>query len=245
VGSLNKVVLVAGRELRGFFTTWMGYVICAAALFIDGLLFNAYAVGNTPKFSADVLSDFFYFASGISMVAGVFLAMRLIAEEKQNGTLVLFYTSPVTERQLIYGKFLSAVAFSLLLHVLSLYLPALIFINGKVSLGHLASGYLVLFLLGSAAIAISLFASTIAPNQLVAGVTGALFVVTLLVLWMVSDVVEPPFKELFSYLSIHNKHFLPFSQGIVHTRDIIYYVSVIVFFLECSVRALEARRWRG
>jgi ABC-2 type transport system permease protein len=223
----------------------MGYVICAAALFIDGLLFNAYAVSNNPKFSAGVLSDFFYFASGITVVAGLFLAMRLIAEEKQSGTIVLFYTSPISERQLVYGKFLSALAFSFVILLLSLYLPALIFINGKVSLGHLASGYLVLGLIGAAAIAISLFASTIAPNQLIAGVTGALFLVTFLVLWMVADIVEPPFKDIFSYLAIHNKHFTPFSQGIVHTRDIIYYVSVVVFFLECSVRALEARRWRG
>lgn len=243
---MSKAVLVAGRELRGFFSTWMGYVICAAALVIDGLLFNAFAVGGgQPKFSADVLADFFYFASGISMVAGIFLAMRLVAEEKQNGTIVLLYTSPVSERQIIYGKFLSAVAFSLVIHVLSLYLPALIFINGKVSLGHLASGYLVLILIGAAAISISLFASTISPNQLVAGVSGAFFVVTFVVLWMVADIVEPPLKDVFSYLSIHNRHFTPFSQGIVHTRDVIYYLSVCVFFLECSVRSLEARRWRG
>jgi ABC-2 type transport system permease protein len=242
---MSKALLVAGRELRAFFTTWMGYIICAAALFITGLLFNAFAVSSNPKFSADVLSDFFYFASGISMVAGVFLAMRLVAEEKQNGTIVLFYTSPITERQLIYGKFLSALIFSAVILALSLYMPALIFINGKVSLGHLASGYLVLFFLGSAAISVTLFASTIAPNQLIAGVTGALFTVTLLVLWMVSEIVEPPFKDLFAYLAIHNKHFSPFSQGIVHTKDVIYYISLTVFFLECSVRALEARRWRG
>lgn len=242
---MSKALLVAGRELGAFFSTWMGYVICAAALFIDGLLFNAFAVTGNAKFSADVLADYFYFASGIAMVAGVFLAMRLVAEEKQNGTIVLFFTSPITERQLIYGKFLSAVAFSLVLHALSLYMPALIFIHGKVSLGHVASGYLMLVLLGSVAISVSLFASVIAPNQLVAGVTGALFVVTLLVLWMVADIVAPPFKELFGFLAIHNKHFTPFSQGIVHTRDVIYYLSVIVFFLECSVRAIEARRWRG
>jgi ABC-2 type transport system permease protein len=100
-------------------------------------------------------------------------------------------------------------------------------------------------MLGAGAIAISLFASVISPNQLVAGVTGALFVVTFLVLWMVADIVEPPFKDLFSYLAIHNQHFSPFSQGIVHTKDVVYYLSVIVFFLECSVRAIEARRWRG
>ena len=242
---MSKALLVARRELGAFFTTWMGYIICAAALFINGLLFNAYAVGKQPKLSAEVLADYFYYSSGIAMVAGVFLAMRLLAEEKQTGTIVLFYTSPITERQLIYGKFMSAVLFSMVLHVLSLYMPALIFINGKISLGHLASGYLVLFLLGSSAIAISLFASTISPNQLVAGITGALFTVTLLVLWMVSEVVSAPFNDLFQYLALHNKHFNPFAKGIVNTQDIVYYLSVIVFFLECSVRSLQARRWQG
>ena len=121
----------------------------------------------------------------------------------------------------------------------------MIFINGKISFGHLASGYLALILIGAAAAAISLFASAISPNQLVAGVTGTLFLVTFLVLWMVADIVEAPFKEIFGYLAIHNRHFPPFSQGIVHTRDVVYYGSVIVFFLECSVRVLEARRWRG
>ncbi len=242
---MSKALLIARRELGAFFNTWMGYIICAAALFINGLLFNAFAVGKKPKFSAEVLSDFFYFGSGIAMVAGVFLAMRLLAEEKQSGTITLLYTSPITERQMIYGKFLSAVLFSMVLHVLTLYLPALVLMNGKVSLGHLASGYLVLVLIGSAAIAISLFASAISSNQMIAGITGSAFTVAMLVLWMVADKVNAPFNELFSYLSIHNQHFSPFSKGLVHSADVIYYLSVIVFFLECSVRAVEARRWRG
>lgn len=242
---MSKALLVAGRELGSFFSTWTGFVICAAALFIDGLLFNAYAVGGDAKFSADVLYNFFFYASGIAMVAGVFLAMRLMAEEKQSGTIVLFFTSPITERQLIYGKFLSAVFFSLILHVLSLYMPALIFVNGKVSLGHMASGYLCLFLIGSATISIALFASTVSPNQLVAGILGASMAGTMLVIWMVAEIAEPPFKDVFTYLAIHNKHFSSFGNGIVNTRDIVYYLSVIVFFLECSIRALEARRWKG
>ena len=118
---MGKALLVARRELGSFFSTWMGYIIVAAALFIDGLLFNAYAIGKGKKLSADVLADFFYFASGMAVIAGIFLAMRLMAEEKQSGTIVLFYTSPITERQLIYGKFLSALFFSLILHVASLY----------------------------------------------------------------------------------------------------------------------------
>ncbi len=242
---MSKSILIAQREMRAFFTTWMGYIIIAAALFIDGALFFGFAMGKTPKFSADVLSDFFYFASGISIVAGLFLAMRLMAEEKQTGTIILYYTSPISERQIIYGKFLSAFAFSLVLHFVSLYLPAMIFVEGRVSLGHLASGYLVLVLLGAASISITLFASTLANNQLIAAVFGAFLTVVLLVLWMLSDVVDSPFKEIFSYVALHNTHFKPFSKGIVHSKDIIYYLSVIFFFLECSVRALESRRWRG
>ena len=242
---MGKGFLIARRELASFFSTWMGYIICAATLFVNGLLFNAFAVGQSPKFSAQVLEDYFYYASGMSMVAGIFLAMRLLAEEKQNGTIVLFFTSPITERQIIYGKFMSALLFSLVLHALSLYLPALIFIHGKVSIGHLASGYVCLVLLGASTIAITLFASTVAPNQLVAAVLGALITVTLLVLWMLADKVEAPFKDLFSYISIHNKHFSSFSRGIVRVSDLVYYFGVIVFSLECAVRALEARRWRG
>ena len=67
----------------------------------------------------------------------------------------------------------------------------------------------------------------------------------MLVLWIVSEVVSPPFKDLFTYLALHNMHFDPFRDGIIHTRDLIYYVSVIFFFLECSVRALQSRRWQG
>lgn len=242
---MSKVLLIAQREMGAFFSTWMGYIIAAMALFINGLLFNAFAIGDTPEFSAVILSRFFYFSSGICMVSGVFLAMRLLAEEKQTGTIVLLFTSPISERQLIYGKFLSAVFFFLFLQMLTLYLPALIMVKGKISLGHLGAGYLGTSLLGAAVLAIVLFASVVSPNQLVAAVLGAFLTVTILVLWMVSSVVEPPLKELFSYLAIHNAHFDPFRKGIVHTKDIVYYCSLIVFFLECSVRALEARRLQG
>jgi len=242
---MSKVLLIARRELNSFFTTWTGYIIAAAALFINGLLFNSFAIGDAPEFSAVILGRFFYFSSGVAMVAGIFLAMRLLAEEKQTGTIVLSYTSPVSERQIIYGKYLSALAFFLFLQALTLYMPALIFVNGKVSIGHMAAGYLGTTLIGASVLALSLLASVLANNQLVAAVLGAFMTVTILVLWMLASVVEPPFRDLFSYLALHNAHFDPFRKGIVHIKDVVYYLSVIVFALECSVRALEARRWQG
>ena len=242
---MKKIWIIAGRELGSFFNTWMGYVIVAAALVIDGILFNAYSVTSEPKLSAEVLSDFFYFASGLSLVAGIFLAMRLLAEERQSGTIVLFYTSPVTERQVIYGKFLSAIAFSLILHVASMYMPALVMVHGKISLGHVAAGYLCLTLLGGTAISMTLFASALAPNQLVAAVGGAFLTVFFLTMWLLAGVVDSPFKELFSWMSIHNAHFTPLSNGIVNLKDLVFYAGIIVFFLECAVRALESRRCQG
>ena len=242
---MGKIFLIAGREMHTFFNTWTGYLIAACALLIDGLLFNAFAVGSREKLSADVLSDFFYFSSGISMVAAIFLAMRLVAEERQNKTILLYFTSPVSERAIIYGKFLSALTFFLFLHALSVYLPALILIHGKISLGHIAVGYLGLCLLGASVIAMVLLASVLAPNQLLAGVLGAVMVVVFLVMWMLSDIVDAPLKELYSYIAIHNDHFTPFSRGIINTCDVVYYLSLVVFFLECSVSALKARRWQG
>jgi ABC-2 type transport system permease protein len=242
---MNKMWLIAKRELAGYFSTWLGYVIIAAALIVDGVLFNAYSVTSEPKFSAEVLGDFFYYASGLSMVAGIFLAMRLLAEEKQSGTIVLFYTSPITERQLIYGKFLSAFLFSMILHVASLYMPALIMMHGKISMGHVASGYMCLALLGAVTISLTLFMSAFAPNQLIAAIGGAFLTVFFLTLWLLANVVDSPFKELFGYLSIHNNHFTPFSNGIVHLKGLVFYGSMIFFFLECAVRGLESRRCQG
>jgi ABC-2 type transport system permease protein len=242
---MNKIWLIARRELGAYFTTWMGYIIIFAALLIDGMLFNTFAIGDEAKFSSDVLKDFFFFSSGIGMVAAVFLAMRLLAEEKQTGTIVLFYTSPLSERQLVYGKFLSAFIMYVILQVLSVYLPSLIFLEGKVSLGHMAAGYLGVTLLGAGVLSISLFASVVSPNQLIAGISAAAITVVFLLLWLLSYRVDEPFREIFSYISIHNERFRPFSNGVLHTRDVIFYGSLIFFFLECSIKSLETRRLQG
>lgn len=242
---MYKILLVAQRELKAYFNTWSGYIIVFAALLIDGLLFNSFAIGDNPKYSSDVLADFFYFSSGIGMVAAIFLSMKLISEEKQTGTIVLFYTSPISERQLIYGKFLSACLIFLILNIVSIYLPSLIFLQGKVSLGHVASGYLGVLLLGGSIIAISLFASVIGSNQVVSGIIGASITVVLLILWLVANRVDQPFSDILSYVSLHNERFKSFMFGIVHIRDVVYYFSLMIFFLECSVKAIETRRLQG
>jgi ABC-2 type transport system permease protein len=241
---LNQTILIARRELSSFFGTWMGYIITAASLIISGMLFMAYAMEG-QKYSAQVLAEYFYYTSGIGMVASLFLAMRLFAEERQTGTIVLFYTSPVTERSMIYGKFLSALVVFLILLLISLYMPVLVMVRGKISIGHVAAGYTGCALVGASVMSMSLLASVLAPNQLLSGIIGAFFTVTALIVWMLANVVDSPFKQLFQYLAIHNKHFLSFTSGLIQIKDVVFYLSFIIFFLECAVKALKMRRWQG
>lgn len=239
------MILIMRRELHSYFSTWNGYIIAALALLLEGLLFNAFAISNTAKFSSDVMADFFYFASGITMVAAVFLALRLFAEEKNNGTIMLLYTSPLTAREIVYGKFISAFIYLSIIHLLSLYMPILILVHGKISFGHLGVGYLALSLIGAATLAMTLFCSLLAPNQLLAGVSAAGLLVFMLILWLIAKIVEEPFRSLFVYLAFHNEHFTTLSRGVMHSKHVIYYLSVCLFFLECTVRILQVKRWQG
>jgi ABC-2 type transport system permease protein len=241
---MRIVWLVMKRELGAYFRSYMGYVILAVILLVDGILFNAYALGGGAKYSAEVLRNFFYFSSGTTMIAGIFLTMRLLAEERQMGTLVLYTTSPVKDAHVVFGKFLSAFLFLCLLTLLTLYMPLLIFVNGKVSAGHIAGGYAGLVCLGAASLSVGLFGSALARSQIVAAIVGAGILVSLLLFWLLANVTDPPLSGIFGYLALHNKHFLPFMKGSVSTRDIVYYLSVTYFFLLLSTRVIEARRWR-
>ena len=242
--ALATVWLLTRRELGAYFASLSGYVILAAHLLVSGLLFNVFAVGDRPRQSQEVLEQFFYFSSGMAMVTGILVAMRLLAEERQLHTLVLLRTAPVSERQIVWGKFLSAVGFLALTLVLSGYMPALIFLHGKVSLAQIAVGYLGLLLLGAACIAITLLASTWSHTQLMAGVLGGAMVALLVICWMLARVTEGALKELFVYLALHNIHFRTFSMGTLHLRDLVYYGGVIVLALELSAHSLQAWRWR-
>ena len=239
-----NTLLIARREIATYLKTPAGYIIVAAVLLIDGILFNAYAMGGRPRLSSDVLEDFFFFSSGTTMIACILLSMRLLAEERQTGTIVLLYTSPVREVEVVLGKYLSALAFFAGLTALTIYMPLLIFVNGKVSFGHVLSGYLGLFLLGSATLAVGLFGSSLAKSQVVAAIVSAATVVAMLLLWKIGQVADPPFDDLFAALSLHNRRFNSFQRGIVEVSHVVYYLSVTYVFLLGTTKVLESRRWR-
>jgi ABC-2 type transport system permease protein len=241
---MSGALLIARRELRAYLRSPFGYIVCAAMLLIDGLLFQGYALGAGARLSADVLHDFFYFASGTTMVAAILLSMRLLAEERQTGTLVLLNTAPLHETAIIAGKFLSAFVFVVLLTAITIYMPLLILVNGKVSVGHIAVGYLGLVLLGAASVAIGLFGSTLARSQVLAAIIGAGILVTMLLLWIVGKVTDPPLNTFLAAMALHNEHQNAFMSGLLKLDNVVYYLAVTYFFLLASTKALEARRWR-
>jgi ABC-2 type transport system permease protein len=241
---MKPVLLIVRRELAAYFRSYLGYVIIASVLLIDGLLFNAFALGTGQKKSSEVLHDFFYFSSGTTMVASIFISMRLLAEERQTGTLPLLMSAPITDAQIVLGKFLSALAFLSILTGLTIYMPALIFVNGSVSVGSVAVGYLGLFLLGAAAVSMGIFGSAVAPSQILAAIISAAILVAMLIMWLLGFVTERPLNDAFSYLALWHKHYQPFMDGLVNLRDVLYYLTFSYVFLHLSTRVLQARRWR-
>ncbi|HTM46096.1 MAG TPA: ABC transporter permease subunit, partial [Polyangiaceae bacterium] len=169
---MSKALLIARRELLAYVRSPLGAVIIAGALLLDGILFYWQALSQ-KLLSAEALARFFYNTSGVTMVAGLILATRLIAEERQTSTFTVLNTAPIRDWEIVVGKFISALGILALLTALTLYMPALLFVNGKVSLGHIAVGYLGLILLGGACVSIGLFASSLARSQVVAAIVGA------------------------------------------------------------------------
>ena len=241
---MRTTLLIARRELSAYFRTMSGYVIAAAVLIVDGLLFNAFALGGADKLSAEVLSLFFYFSSGTTIIASVFISMRLLAEERQTGTLVLLTSSPVHDWEIVLGKFLSAMVFLTLIVASTIYMPLLVLVNGKVSFGQLAAGYLGVLLFGSTGVAIGTFGSAIARNQVLAVIFSSCIALAMTVAWMLGKVTEHPLNDVFVALALYGRHFPPFQAGSIHVRDVIYYVAVSYVALFASIRVMEARRWR-
>src|SRR5262249_48127328 len=138
---MRATSIVFRRELAAYLRSPVGYIVAALVLLIDGILFQAMALGGGRRLSAEVLRQFFYFGSGTTMIAAVALSVRLIAEERQLGTMVLLHTSPIRDVEIVAGKFLAAWTFLAAITLATLYMPLLILVHGKITFAHAAVGY--------------------------------------------------------------------------------------------------------
>jgi ABC-2 type transport system permease protein len=135
-------------------------------------------------------------------------------------------------------------AFLTIVTIASVYIPALIIVNGKVSFGHLLAGYLGVLLVGSATLAIGVFGSALARNHILAVIFSAIITLVVLLAHLLSRVTDRPLKDMFMSLALYARHYPPFQAGTIHLRDVVYYVAVTYVALFAATRVMEARRWK-
>ena len=133
-----RALLIARRELFAYLRSPLGSAIIAAALLVDGILFY-FASLDVKRLSAQLLTQFFYDSSAATMIAGLLLSMRLLAEERQAGTITLLNTAPIRDRDIVLGKFISSFGVLTLMNLLTAYMPLMVYVRGKVSVGHILS----------------------------------------------------------------------------------------------------------
>ena len=238
-----KALYVAKRDLVSYLHGMWGWVIITAILILDGLLFNLLALTEGERLSHEVLEQFFFNTTGATIAAAVLLTMRSFAEEKQTGTDVILETSPISDGQIVFGKWLAAMGMLTLLTLLTAYMPALIFVNGKVAIGHIVVGYIGMLSVAGATAALGIFASSLVRSQVVAGVIGAALTVVLLITWYLARQTEPPFTGVIEGMALF-ENFMPFLEGRLLTSKLVYYASVAFGALFLTTRMLETRRWK-
>jgi ABC-2 type transport system permease protein len=156
----------------------------------------------------------------------------------------LLLTSPITDLQIVFGKFLGAMG--LIAAMIAITLPhiLLLFWFADPEWKPIATTYLGFFLMAACFVAVGLFVSSVTRNQIIAAmVTFAVFLLLWIIDWLGSE-MGPTGKAVFEYLSI-TRHFEDFSRGVIDTRHLVYYGSVIVFGLVLTMRSVETERWRG
>ena len=255
---MKNILIICQKELKSYFASPIAYLLMAIFAVIFGFFFysaTAFFVvrgmesqmmgrGQPMDVNEWVIRPLLSNASVIGLFLIPMITMRLYAEEKRSGTMELLLTSPIRDIEIILGKFMAALLmYACVIGVSALDLAAL-FAYGKPDWKPILVGYLGLLLQGGALIAIGTFISTTTRNQIIAG--GATFAVCLL-LWVldwVSSYEQAVWAKAVSYLSVV-QHFEPFSKGVIDTKDVVFFVSMIFFGLFLTARSMESLRWRA
>ena len=237
---MRTSLAIAWREIQGYFTSPMGYIVGLVFLALTGYYFGDSISGIFPEASID---GYIQPLSFILILLAPAMTMRLLAEEQKLGSLELLLTSPVRDWEVVLGKFLASIVFFLATLSLTLYYVLLLYAFGDPDSGPVWSGYLGVILYGSAALSIGLLASSITNNQIIALVVGFGILLILTLLEQASELVDGVGATALSHASM-GSHLDDFSRGIVDSRHIVYYITVIIVFLFLTIRSLESRRWR-
>ena len=238
---MKKAFILARRELAGCFFSPMGYVVGALFLLSSGLWFfhRIFVPGNEAS-----LRPLFEAMAYIMVFAVPLLTMRLLSDEFRSGTIETLMTAPITDAEVITGKFLAVMGFYVALLSCTAVFLGLMAAYGNPDAGVAVMGYLGMLLLGSAFVSVGLFASTTTPYQLVAAIVGIaiLAVFTILMQVLVAHAPEPV-NHIAGRLNAMT-YFKDFARGVFDTRGVDYFLSATGLMLFLSVKMLESKRWR-
>jgi ABC-2 type transport system permease protein len=254
---MSNILAIAHKELKSYFASPIGYIAIGFFALLYGYFYWAIlsyfvrqglqATQSAPaplNVNQQMIRPLLQNVTVLLLFVLPAVTMRTYAEEKRSGTIELLLTSPVTDLEIILGKFLGALALYAMMLAVSLIHIAILFMYGSPEWRPIATAYLGLLLMGGAFISVGLFISSLTKNQIVASLaTFAVFLFLWIVNW-IGDFSGPEVSRLTSYLSIIER-FDDFSKGVVDTSHLVYYLSFITFGLFLTAKSVDSERWRG
>lgn len=235
---LKIVYFVFKKELMAYFNSPIAYVLIAVFLIIvNGLFFK-----NFFLFNQNSMRAFFALLPWVFLFIAPAISMRLWAEEKKTGTIEFLLTLPITNWQVVLGKFLASVAFLGIMLLGTLTIPLTLLLLGDVDLGPVVGGYIGALFLGGAYLALGIFISSLTKNQIIAFILGlaACFIAFFISSEYVLIGVSSASANIISTIGL-GSHFNSISRGVIDSRDIIFYISFIFLFLWLNKKVIEER----
>jgi ABC-2 type transport system permease protein len=253
---MNNILAIANKELRSYFTSPLAYVVLGVFALMFGWFFYAVllvfdrqslqmaGMGAPVNVNEQLISPALQNTAVILLFMVPMITMRTYAEEKRSGTMELLLTAPLTDLQIILGKFLGAMTLYVAMLALTLVHIGTLFMLGNPEWLPVASGYLGLLLMGGCFVAVGLFVSSMTRNQIVAGMFTFVIFLMLWVIDWVAGFGGPTTQAVLTYLSFTG-HLSDFVRGVIDTKHVVYYVSIIAFGLYLTARSVDTERWRG
>ncbi len=235
---MRRVWAITRRELVGYFSSPVAYIISAVFLLISGYFYTI-----VISYTREASLRFLFNNMAITwLLVAPMLTMRLFAEERKLGTFELLMTSPIRLYELVPGKFLGAALLFLGILGVTLQYPLFLLAFGSPDLGPLAAGYLGFTLMGLGFLAVGTFASALTDNQIVASVIAFGILLGIWIIGWAGDLVGGPLGMFLQGLALIER-LDNFVKGVLDSGDVLYYLTVIGVFLFLTVRALDWRRW--
>jgi ABC-2 type transport system permease protein len=255
---MRNVLAIAGKELRGYFASPIAYIVLGFFALIFGYFFyvpveffnrqsmQTMGMGGPLNMSTMLIAPVFMNATVVMLFLLPAITMRTYAEEKRSGTIELLLTSPVTDTEIILGKFLGAMGlFCSMLAITLIHMVILFwFAEPNPEWKPIATTYLGLILMGGCFISVGLLISSLTRNQIIAGVvTFAVFLMLWVINW-IGSFLGATGQAIVTHLSLTD-HFDDFTRGVLDTKHLIYYVSFISLGLYLTAKSVDSERWRG